>query len=80
MIGTFWEDIRIQQSVMILAFSLAVALLVFALLLRKLRFLDIDKTSPRSFSRGLSTGMLIAAMLLAITAVLGMLMTLFPKA
>jgi uncharacterized membrane protein YidH (DUF202 family) len=73
----FWGDIRVQQLTMLLAVSFAIALVIFGIIIRRSRFLDIDKTSDKSFSRSLSTVILSLAMIIGIVAILGLVLTFF---
>ena len=73
----FYSDIRIQQLGMLLVISLAIALLICGILLRRRRFLDRDKRGSRSASKSVSTVMLILSMLFGIVGILGLLLTVF---
>ena len=75
--NNFWGDIRVQQLSMLLAVSFAIVLFIFGIIIRKYRFLDIDKTSDKSLSKTASRVIMSLGMIIGIVGILGLVLTFF---
>ena len=75
--NNFWGDIRVQQLSMLLAVSFAIVLFIFGIIIRKYRFLDIDKTSDKSLSKIASRVIMSLGMIIGIVGILGLVLTFF---